>query len=512
MEDTDQARSSGESELSILSDLRWLGLHWDEGPDVGGDFGPYRQSERKSIYLKYAEQLVAEGKAFYCFCTDEEVAQMKLDAVREGRVSRYNGKWRDASPSEVHRKLIQGEPYTVRFKIPQNSKVSIEDLVRGHVSWDANAVLGDFILLRSNGMPVYNFCVAVDDLTMRITHVIRAEEHLPNTLRQVLLFNAFNEPHPIYAHCSLILASDRSKLSKRHGATSVSQFREAGYLPTGMLNYLSNLGWNDGTTQEIYTINELIKNFKIEKIVRSAAVFDIEKLNWVNSHHIKNLSPEEAAGVLETALQERNSILINECEGNQNNLPRKKEVFMRLLVSIGQPLLTVTVGIHDVVTSILDYPLLETLELAEMQLSPSDEEELLNLSISERKNSLNSEILAVKGILNDEFESLMKIVIRDVEENIIPDDPLDCGSAGWKQYIKRLSTESKRKGKRLFHPLRLMLTGRISGPDVGMQLQLLRAADGIVDSKLVQVIPLQKRAEILKDYLYSRIVSSSGTN
>ena len=268
-------------------------MNWDEGPEIEGPFGPYRQSERKVIYKKYAEQLIADGKAFRCFCTEEELDAKRAAAEAAGVDPKYDGIWRDADPAEIQKKLDAGEPYTVRFRVPEGKVVSIDDVVRGKVTWDADASLGDFIILRSNGMPVYNFCVAVDDANMQITHVIRAEEHLTNTLRQMLILEALGCKAPTYAHCSLILGQDRSKLSKRHGATSVAQFAEQGFLPQAMMNYLANLGWNDGTPKEIYTPAELVDAFDLSRIVKTPAMFDMDKLRWVNGQHLKTIPRPE---------------------------------------------------------------------------------------------------------------------------------------------------------------------------------------------------------------------------
>lgn len=249
VEDTDVARSTRESEEAMIQDLKWLGIDFDEGPNFGGDFGPYRQSERSELYVELAQRLLKSGHAYPCFCTEEELDAKRKQAEAEGRPPQYDGTWRDADPAEVQRKIDAGETYTVRFKIPEGTVIKIDDIVRGTVEWDANATVGDFILLRSTGVPVYNFCVAVDDALMGITTVIRAEEHLTNSLRQILILNALGFEVPRYAHCSLILGADRTKLSKRHGATSCDQFRRRGYLPDAMINYLALLGWNDGTTK-----------------------------------------------------------------------------------------------------------------------------------------------------------------------------------------------------------------------------------------------------------------------
>jgi glutamyl-tRNA synthetase len=287
----------------VLSDLRWLGLDWDEGPDMEGcKYGPYRQSERGEIYIQAANRLLQEGKAYRCFCTNEELEQLKEEQIAAGIPPRYDNRWRDADPELVNKKLEAGEPYTIRFKVPEGARIVIEDVVRGTVAWDAEATVGDFIMLRSSGVPVYNFCVAMDDALMGITTVVRAEEHLTNTVRQALILDALGAPRPRYAHCSLILGEDKQKLSKRHGATSCNQFRLDGFLPDAMINYLALLGWNDGTDNEIFTREELIEAFDVERVVKSPSVFDMEKLKWVNSQHMKMLSLEKVASMVKDQL------------------------------------------------------------------------------------------------------------------------------------------------------------------------------------------------------------------
>ena len=287
VEDTDLERSTKESEISVLEDLQWLGLQWDEGPETitveSRNYGPYRQSERSEIYSIIAEYLIEKNLAYRCFCSKEELEEMKAKQEEAGIPPRYDGTWRDASHELIQQKLNDGVKYTVRFKVPSNTRVVIDDAVRGIVSWDAEQTVGDFILLRSSGVPVYNFCVAVDDAMMGITTVIRAEEHLTNTLRQCLVLDAVGVPRPKYAHSSLILGQDKQKLSKRHGATSCTQFQKDGFLPVAMINYLALLGWNDGTGNEIYTKDDLIECFEIDRLVPSPAVFDMDKLKWINS-------------------------------------------------------------------------------------------------------------------------------------------------------------------------------------------------------------------------------------
>ncbi|RYQ88041.1 hypothetical protein Ahy_B09g095484 isoform B [Arachis hypogaea] len=296
IEDTDLERSTKESEEALLRDLSWLGLGWDEGPGVGGDYGPYRQSERNSLYKQYAEKLLESGQVYRCFCSNEELEKMKEVAKLKQLPPVYTGKWANATNEEVEEELTKGTPYTYRFRVPKGN-LKINDIIRGEVSWSLDT-LGDFVIMRSNGQPVYNFCVTVDDATMAISHVIRAEEHLPNTLRQALIYKALGFPMPYFAHVSLILAPDRSKLSKRHGATSVGQFREMGYLPEAMVNYLALLGWGDGTENEFFTLNQLVEKFTIERVNKSGAVFDSTKLRWMNGQHLRARPSQEVAQLI----------------------------------------------------------------------------------------------------------------------------------------------------------------------------------------------------------------------
>lgn len=285
IEDTDRARSTSESEDAVMEDLRWLGLEWDEGPGAGGGFGPYRQSERLDIYAEHADRLLGEGKAFRCYCSDEELDEKRRAAQAEGRVPQYDGTCRDLTESERAELEREGRRPVVRLRAPTRD-VSVTDLVRGDVEF-GKEMLGDFIILRSDGRPTYNFAVVVDDALMKITHVIRAEEHLSNTMRQVLVYEALGYELPVFAHVSLIVDKDRSKLSKRRGATSVAEFRELGYLPGALLNYLALLGWAPPDGDELMSVPELIEKFDLSRVSPSPAAFDEDKLDWVNAHHLR---------------------------------------------------------------------------------------------------------------------------------------------------------------------------------------------------------------------------------
>ena len=285
VEDTDQARSTRESEAMVLDDLRWLGLQWDEGPDAGGPHAPYRQSERVELYGTVARALMERGIVYRCFCSEEELEAKRRTAEAEGRPPHYDLKCWQMSAQEVSSKLAMWTPFALRFHVPDDGDVTIDDMIRGEVTWRKES-LGDFILVRSDGLPTYNFCVVVDDHDMEISHVIRAEEHLTNTHRQVLIYRAMSWDVPRFAHVSLILGADRTKLSKRHGATSVSQYAEDGFLPDAMVNYLTLLGWSSGEGREIFDRAYAIEHFSLDRVNAAPAVFDPQKFDWLNGQYI----------------------------------------------------------------------------------------------------------------------------------------------------------------------------------------------------------------------------------
>ncbi|MDD4801322.1 MAG: glutamate--tRNA ligase [Syntrophomonas sp.] len=301
IEDTDLERSRREYEDEIIESLQWLGIHWSEGIAMGGENGPYRQTERLDIYQQYYKELLDKGMAYYCFCTLEELEKERQEQIASGKMQRYSGKCSELSNQEVEERIQAGIKPSIRFRVPQHRIYVIDDLVRGRVSFESDNS-GDFIIVKSDGIPVYNFGVVIDDILMGITHVIRAEEHLSNTPRQIMLYEALNSPRPEFAHISLILGSDRQKMSKRHGATSLKQYRELGYLPEAMFNFLALLGWSPSGEEEILSAQEIIKHFTLDRVAKSPAVFDLDKLNWVNQQYLKKKSVEELAEMLKPYL------------------------------------------------------------------------------------------------------------------------------------------------------------------------------------------------------------------
>ncbi len=285
IEDTDFQRLKDDSIDQIISSLNWLGLEWDEGPGKEGDCGPYLQSQRLELYRNEAERLVEENKAYYCYCTPEELDQRRK---KSGQPAGYDGRCRTLCSEEAEVFLKEGRKPVIRIISPKEGKTVIDDIVRGTVAFD-NTILDDIIIMKSNGTPTYNFACVIDDNAMKISHVIRAEEHLSNTPKQAVIYQALGYQLPEFAHVPMILAPDRSKLSKRHGATSVEEFRELGFLPEAIVNYLCLLGWSEENQNEIFDLSTASRQFSLERVSKNAAVYDTKKLTWINGHYLKTL-------------------------------------------------------------------------------------------------------------------------------------------------------------------------------------------------------------------------------
>ncbi|XP_062177948.1 glutamate--tRNA ligase, chloroplastic/mitochondrial [Alnus glutinosa] len=465
IEDTDLERSTRESEDAVLRDLSWLGLDWDEGPGVGGDYGPYRQSERNSLYKQYAEKLLESGHVYRCFCSNEELEKMKEIAKLQQLPPVYTGKWATATDEQVQEELTKGTPYTYRFRVPKEGSLKINDLIRGEVSWNLDT-LGDFVVMRSNGQPVYNFCVTVDDATMAISHVIRAEEHLPNTLRQALIYKALGFSMPYFAHVSLILAPDRSKLSKRHGATSVGQFKEMGYLPQAMVNYLALLGWGDGTENEFFTLEQLVEKFSIGRVNKGGAIFDSTKLRWMNGQHLRALPSEESTKLI--GERWKSTGVLTESEG-----PFIQEAIQ--LLKDGIDLITDS---DKALSNLLSYPLLATLKSTE-----------------------------AKPVLEDKLSEFSSHLLAAYDSGELL-GALEEGHAGWQKWVKNFGKSLKRKGKSLFMPLRVLLTGKLHGPDMGSSVLLLHMAEacGVVAPE-AGFVTLNERFQMLRQLDWEALIN-----
>ncbi len=303
IEDTDRERSKEEYVDAILDDFRWLGLSWDEGPDKGGPFGPYKQSERLDLYREYAEGLVGAGKAYPCYCTSVELDARRDAATKSGASQAYDGRCRNLTAMDRARLDAEGRVPSVRFRVPPGQRVAFDDMVLGETAFESD-LLGDFVIMKSDGFPTYHFGVVVDDMLMKITHVIRADGHLSNTPLHCLLFDGLGVPRPRFAHLPSVLSADgKGKLSKRLGALSMVEYRRQGYLPEALVNFMALLGWSPGDDREFMTLDELIRDFSLERVKKSGARFDQEKLSWMNAKYIKQVAPERLAALAADALK-----------------------------------------------------------------------------------------------------------------------------------------------------------------------------------------------------------------
>jgi glutamyl-tRNA synthetase len=460
-------------------------------------YGPYRQSERGELYIKVANYLLEQGKAYRCFTTNEELDQMKAEQEARGETPRYDGRWRDASEETVQKMLADGKPYTIRFKVPDNARIVIEDVVRGTVGWDAQATVGDFILLRSSGVPVYNFCVAVDDASMGITTVVRAEEHLTNTVRQALILDALGAPRPRYAHCSLILGEDKQKLSKRHGATSCDQYRLDGFLPDAMINYLALLGWNDGTDNEIFTREELIDAFDLNRVVKSPSVFDLEKLKWVNAQHLKMQSVEELVPLVIDQVAWEGLLQDGIAQEDKN-----VRDFCYAATALAKQMMDTTKDVAQNAKKVLQYGLAPAFE----EVSDPEARKMIEQG---HFYPIATKIVEEfeMGVFPQPDEDDLLAAFTDSSGRAIEEDTQKGASCSFTQnYLSHMKETAKNlgfKGKNLFHPIRLAITGEMSGQDVTKQLSLLAMAtkeDSVIDADKVGVVSFADRMKRLKGF------------
>lgn len=314
IEDTDTQRSEQKWTDEILEELKWLGIEWDEGPDIGGEFGPYKQSQRLDIYEKYLEKLLKEDKAYYCFCTEEDLEAKRQDQMSRGVAPKYDGTCSHLSSEICKKNLAEGKSSVIRFRVA-NKKVKFKDLIRGEVEFDAS-LLGDIVIAKNLKAPLYHFAVVVDDFEMQISHVIRGEEHLSNTPRQILIQESLDFYQPIYAHLPLMLNTDKSKMSKRQGDVALGDYHRHGYLPEALINFMVLLGWNPGTEKEVFTLAQLVKEFSIEKVQKAGAVFNIQRLDFLNGFYIREKAIEKLTDLCEPYLKEAGLLVVGQISKN----------------------------------------------------------------------------------------------------------------------------------------------------------------------------------------------------
>lgn len=416
IEDTDLERSRLEYREALMEDLRWMGIQWDEGPEAGGDYGPYLQSERLEIYREYVQRLIDQGRAYYCYVTEEEVEESKRIAKLERRPPRFDNRGRLFSAKEIEERKQRGIRPTVRFKI-EKPQLKMHDLIRGDVSFNLDDMVGDFVIQRADGTPTFHLAVCVDDGLMRVTHVIRGEDHLSNTPKHILLLQAMGFTPPQYGHLSLIHGPGGEPLSKRLESVSVREFRRRGYLPHALANYIALLGWAPGDNREIFTWAELQKSFSLEQINKSASTYDPAKLDWVSGQHLRALTDE---GFVDCALR-----FLKSCAGWSEGLPCDEAGLRAVL-----PVFKDNVARLDELTDRLE-------------------------------------------ILKEEFEYENQAVMQSPESQEIFRAGLEVlpllktsGDALYEEFVNTLKPRVKAKGKQLFMPIRLALTGKEHGPEL----------------------------------------------
>ncbi|MBI3491464.1 MAG: glutamate--tRNA ligase [Acidobacteria bacterium] len=455
IEDTDAERSTRESEGGIVRDLRWLGLNWDEGPDVGGAHGPYRQSERLHLYQSYAKELLGADKAYYCFCTTAQLDAERQEAVAAGRPARYSGTCRRISRDQAAARIAGGERPAIRFRVPEEGDIVFSDAVRGDVRFHAD-VIGDPIILRAEGPPAYNFAVVVDDALMAVTHVIRGEDHISNTPRQILLYEALGFTPPTFAHLSLVMGPDHSPLSKRHGATSVAEFRSKGYLPEALVNYLALIGWSPreagGSDDELVPIDELARRFSLDRVGHSAGVFDEEKLAWANRHYLKIADPVRLA---ELSLPYFNDAGVRMTPNDAGT------AFLAFAMSMASASVDRLSQVPARLALLFDY------DAATALSDPRVREEMGAEGARSVVTALAEELALAPRLDRERFRAV----------------------------ANQVKARTGQKGKALFHPIRLALTGRAEGPELDLAVPAIdRGADLPASAGIPRVLGCRERA------------------
>jgi nondiscriminating glutamyl-tRNA synthetase len=430
VEDTDTSRSTEASMQTQLEDLAWLGLDWSEGVDAQtledrGDYAPYRQSQRLKLYQKYVTQLLEQDQAYYCFLTDDEITAQKEAAKAKGSLQHVVSPYREQSLDKARTRLAAGETATVRFKCSQEDKTyAFKDIVRKEVKLPSHMV-GDFVIQRSSGMPVYNFCCVIDDHLMKITHVFRGEEHLSNSLRQLMLYEALEMTPPVFGHLSVILGENKKKLSKRDQAVCCADFRQQGYLPQAVLNAIALLGWTDPKGRDIMSLDELIEAFNSEDLNASSAIFDLAKLNWINQQHIKRLSCADFWQQLLPCVKEA-GLQVNEDEAwraKVHEVIRHEMVTLKDAIPLLQPLCA-TFALSSEASEVLSWPETKVVLTQWVAL------------LQAKKSSYLSE---------DEFTTL----------------------------LSQVKEQAGVKGKQLFMPLRVAVIGKPHGAELKLLVPLL---------------------------------------
>ncbi|MNW32337.1 Glutamate--tRNA ligase [compost metagenome] len=429
IEDTDVKRNVEGGEENQLTYLKWLGIDWDESIDVGGEYGPYRQTERLDIYRKYWQDLLDRGLAYRCYCTEEELEQEREEQAARGEMPRYSGKHRDLTPEQCAAFEAEGRVPSIRFRVPEGRTFTFDDLVKGPISFESD-VSGDFVIVKKDGIPTYNFAVVLDDYLMKITHVLRGEDHVSNTPRQLMIYDAFGWEPPRFGHMTLIVGDNHKKLSKRDESVIqfIEQYDSLGYLPEALFNFISLLGWSPEGEEEIFTKEELISIFDANRLSRSPAVFDKQKLAHLNNHYIKNADPDRIAALAIPHLQKASRL--------PENLTSEQEAWAKSLVALYQ----------------------------EQMASASD---IVELSEMFFRADLNLEEEGAVVLAEEQVNTVLSAFLGKIEE-LTEFTPENIAAR-----IKEVQKETGVKGKGLFMPIRVALTGQTHGRDLNQTIYLL---------------------------------------
>lgn len=431
IEDTDVKRNVEGGEENQLTYLKWLDIDWDESIDVGGEYGPYRQTERLDIYRKYWEDLLDRGLAYRCYCTEEELEQEREEQTARGETPRYSGKHRDLTPEQCAAYEAEGRVPSIRFRVPEGRTFTFDDLVKGPISFESD-VSGDFVIVKKDGIPTYNFAVVLDDYLMKITHVLRGEDHVSNTPRQLMIYDAFGWEPPRFGHMTLIVGDNHKKLSKRDESVIqfIEQYDDLGYLPEALFNFIALLGWSPEGEEEFFTKEQLISIFDANRLSRSPAVFDKQKLAHLNNHYIKNADLDRIAALAIPHLQQASLL--------PADLTSEQEAWAKSLVALYQEQM---VSASDIV------------ELSELFFRT-------DISLEEEGEVILSE---------PQVNQVLSAFLGKVEE-LTPSDFLPENIAA---RIKEVQKETGVKGKGLFMPIRVALTGQTHGRDLNQTIYLL---------------------------------------
>ena len=444
IEDTDVERSTRDSEAAIVRDLRWLGLDWDEGPDIGGSRGPYRQSERLHLYQSYAKELLTGGQAYHCFCSAAQLDAERQEALAAGRPAQYAGTCRRLSRDQAAARVAAGERPAIRFRVPDGRDVVFADGVRGDVRFHTD-VIGDPVIVRADGHPAYNFAVVVDDALMEVTDVIRGEDHISNTPRQLLLYEALGFTPPRFAHLALVMGPDHSPLSKRHGATSVAEFRSKGYLPEALVNYLALIGWSPGGGDELLPIDELARRFSIDGVGHSAGVFDEEKLAWANRHYLKIADPARLAQL---------SLPYFNGAGIRMSPDDRGVQFLAAAMAMASASVDRLNQIPARLGFLFDYSPARTLDDS-----------------------------SVRGEITTEGA---RAVVTALAEELASAPRLD--RERFRAIANQVRVKTGQKAKALFHPIRIVLTGRAEGPELDLAVPAIDLGADLPESAGVPTV------------------------